>query len=296
MRKVVFLTLAMMTLVCGYLFAAEALQYFNVYKPTEGMTADDIMRIKYFNKYTLFLHDVAYTGKAYFIDKSGAIRERATARKRINLGRGSDGIAYKDLTLFTAPTQVKGLANLSWTYLDPQRQQDVWLWLPSLKKIKKISASAADDSFLGSDFTVEDITTRRFDDETYKLVKEENFTGFTSKFSNKTYYKDEPCFVIEATPKRANWYYVKRLIWIDKKYGTNIYEEKYDAKGQKFQYIFRWCEIHSVDGKEYPVQMFLEGEDLRSGHRTVIVNETVDIDKGLTEEEFTESALSRSRW
>ncbi|MDD5618143.1 MAG: outer membrane lipoprotein-sorting protein [Candidatus Omnitrophica bacterium] len=295
MKRIMFLVLAMITLAWGCLFAEE-LQYFNVYRPKQGMTADEIMQIKYFNKYTLFAHDVFYTGKAYFIEKSGSTRERSTARKRINLGRKSDGIAYKDFTLFTAPTQVKGLGNLSWTYLDPKKQQDVWLWLPSLKKVRKISASAADDSFLGCDFTVEDISTRRFSDETYKMVKEENFSGYTSNFSKKTYYKGTPCYVIEATPKRANWYYAKRLVWIDKQYGTNIYEEKYDAKGNKFQYIFRWSEIHNIGGKEYPVQMFLEGEDLRSGHRTVIINETVDIDKGLSEQDFTESALSRSRW
>lgn len=294
MKKVLFLMLGI-TLVCGYLFAAE-LEYFQVYKPKEGMSADEIMNIKYFNKYTLFAHDVEYTGRAYFIDKSGASRERATARKRINLGRESDGIAYKDLTLFTGPTQVKGLGILSWTYLDFNREQDAWLWLPSLKKIKKISQAASDDSFLGGDFSVEDITTRRFDDETYKLVKEENFPGYTSEFMKKTYYKDTPCFVIEATPKRANWYYAKRIIWVDKNYGTNIYEEKYDARDQKFQSLFRGHEIYNVDGKEYPIQVYLEGKDLRSGHRTEIINDTVKIDQGLAEDEFTEGVLGRSRW
>ncbi|MCX5702186.1 MAG: outer membrane lipoprotein-sorting protein [Candidatus Omnitrophica bacterium] len=294
MKKII-LTLVGMALIASYALAEE-LEYFNVYRPTEGMSADEIMRIKYFNKYTLFAHDVAYTGKAYFIDKSGSIRERGTARKRINLGRKSDGIAYKDLTVFTGPTQVKGLCSLSWTYLNPKRDQDIWVWLPSLKRIRKVSQAASDDSFLGGDFTVEDISTRRFEDETYKLVKEENFPGYTSDFKKETYYKDTPCYVIEATPKRANWYYVKRLIWIDKNYGTNIYDEKYDVKGQKFMTLFRWHEIYNVNGKEYPIQIYLEGKDLRSGHTTEIINETVKIDQGISEEELTESALSRSRW
>ena len=294
MKKMILLLVGM-ALISGYALAEE-LEYFQTYKPKEGMTADEIMQIKYFNKYTLFAHDVSYTGKAYFIDKSGSTRERGTARKRINLGRKSDGIAYKDLTIFTSPTQVKGLASLVWTYMDPKREQDVWLWLPSLKKIRKVSQSSSDDSFLGGDFTVEDITTRRFEDETYKLVKEENFSGYTSEFKKQTYNKDTPCYVIEATPKRANWYYVKRLVWIDKNYGTNIYEEKYDAKGNKFQTLFRGYEVFNVNGKEYPLQMYLEGKDLRTGHSTEIINETVKIDQGLTEEEFSEAALSRSRW
>jgi len=294
MKKIVLL-IAGIILAWSYLYAAE-LEYFQVYKPKEGMSVDEIMQIKYFNKYTLFAHDVSYTGKAYFIDKSGATRERSTARKRLNLGRKSDGIAYKDLTIFTGPTQVKGLCSLVWTYLNPKKEQDVWLWLPSLKKIRKISQAESDDSFLGSDFTNEDITTRRFDDETYKIVKEENFGGYTSDFMKKTYYKDTPCFVIEATPKRANWYYAKRLIWVDKNYGTNIYEEKYDTNGKKFMTLLRWHEIYNVNGKEYPLQMFLEGRDLRSGHITEIINETVKIDQGISEEELTEQALSRSRW
>ena len=291
-----------MLLICGLIFLsagmvlAEELAYFKIYKPKPGMGADEIMKIKYFNKYTLFTHDVSYTGKAYFINKSGATRERSTARKRINLCRKSDGLAYKDLVLFTGPTQVKGLGILTWTYLDPEREQEGWLWVPSLSKIRKISASEADDSFMGADFTNEDITLRRFDDETYKLVREENFPGYHSEFKNQTYYKDTPCYVIEAAPKRANWYYSKRLIWIDKNYGVNIYEEKFDAKGNKFMTLFRQHEIYNVEGEEFPLQIFLEGKDLRSGHQTAIINETVDINKGLSENEFTEAALGRSRW
>ena len=294
MKKLI-LVLAGLALLTGYCLAQE-LEYFKLYRPAAGMSADEIMRIKYFNKYALFAHDLFYTGKAYFIDKSGATRERTTARERINLGRKSDGIAYKDFTLFTGPLQVKGMGILSWTYLDPTREQDAWIWLPSLKKVRKISASQSDDSFLGSDFTVEDISTRRFEDETYKLVKEENFPGCTSEFKKTTYYKDEPCFVIEATPKRANWYYAKRLVWVDKKYGNNIYEEKYDSKGQKFQTIFRWYEVYNVDGQEFPLQMYLEGKNLRTGHTTEIINDTANINKGLPEEDFTEAALARQRW
>lgn len=294
MKRIILLLMGV-TLIWGYAWAG-GLEYLQVYKPKEGMSADEIMRIKYFNKYTLFAHDVEYTGKAYFIDKSGATRERSTARKRINLGRQTDGLAYKDIVFFTAPTQVKGLGILTWTYLDPKKDQDAWLWLPSLKKIRKISQAEADDSFMGSDFTIEDITTRRFEDETYKLIKVENFAGYTSEFMNKTYYKDNPCYVIEATPKRANWYYSKRIIWIDKNYGTNIYEEKFDAKGKEFQTIFRWHEIYKVDGKDFPIQIYLEGKNLRSGHTTEIINETVKINQGIPESEFTETVLSRSRW
>jgi len=164
MKKIV-LFLAAMILVAGSAFALD-LEYFQVYTPKDGMSADEIMQIEYFVKYTLFAHDVYLEGKAYFVDKSGSVLEKATLRERITLGRKPDDIAYKDLAMFTAPPQVKGLATLTWTYMDPKRQQDSWVWIPSLKKIRKISAANGDDTFMGSDFTVEDILTRRFDDET----------------------------------------------------------------------------------------------------------------------------------
>jgi hypothetical protein len=288
------LLLAGVALIAGYAFAAE-LEYFQLYTPKEGMNADEIMQVEYFVKYTLFAHDASFNGKAYFIDKSGFTREKETSRIRITLGRRSDDVAYKDLVMFTTP-QVKGLATLTWTYMDPDRQQDSWLWLPSQRKIRKISAANSDDSFLGSDFTAEDILTRRFNDETYTLLKEENFKGYDCAFDKKTYRKDAPCFVIEAKPKRSPWYYVRRTVWVDKATGAGFYEEQYDATGRMFKTIYKDFQIFTVNGKEYPIQVMLEGKDLRTGHRTVIVNSDTKLDQGLSEELFSQRALMQSRW
>jgi len=293
MKKLV-LFLTAIAFLWGYSWAAE-LEYFRVYKPKEGMTADEVMQVEYFVKYTKFAHDVRMEGKAYFIDKSGSVREKETARMRITLGRKSDDIAYKDIVMFTSP-QVKGLATLSWTYLDPKRQQNVWLWVPSLKKIRKISAANADDSFMGADFTNEDILTRRFEDETYTFLRDEKFKGYTCGFDKKTYYQDAPCFVIEAKPKRSPWYYSKRVLWVDKKTGGGIYEEKYDQLGRKFMTLFKSFVIYNVNAKEYPAQVLLEGKDLRTGHSTVITNTDIKFDQGLSEDLFTERALMQSRW
>jgi hypothetical protein len=292
--KKLFLLFIALILVSGYALADE-LEYFQVHKPKVGMTADEIMRIEYFIKYTEFCHDTKMLGKAYFIDKSGFVREKETARMRITLGRKSDDMAYKDIAMFTSP-QVKGLAALTWTYMNPQRQNDSWLWVPSLRKIRKISAANSDDSFMGSDFSVEDITTRRFEDETYTLLKEENFTGYTCEFDKQTYYKDTPSYVIECRPKRSPWYYSKRILWVDKNTGGGFYEEKYDPKGKMFMTIFKKFEIFKVNGKDYPTQVLLEGKDLRTGHRTVILNDNIKFDQGLSEELFSERALMQTRW
>lgn len=294
MKKIVLLVL-FLAFSCGYAVSAE-LEYFKVYKPREGMSADEIMEIKYFNKYTLFAHDYQSIGDVVFIEKDGSKRNRRFSRQRIILGRVSDELSYKDLIMFTEPTSVKGLATLTWNYMGTNRDQDVWLWLPSLRKIRKVSASEADDSFMGGDVTVEEVTSRRFSDETYKLTGEEKFKGYTSIFDGKVFHQDEPCYVIECTPKRKPWYYSKRVIYVSKNFGGNILDEIYDPNGKLYRTLFRGWVIMNVNGKEYAAQNRVEANDLRTGHKTIMIFDEIKFDQGLSEDIFTEKTLMRQRW
>lgn len=294
MNKLILLILSVV-LVSGVAFAIE-LEYYKVYQPKEGMTADEIMQIKYHNKYSLFAHDYKLPKSLiFYVEKSGFTRTKEAIRERIVLA-GKNGVSYKDIIVLTEPTQAKGLAVLTWTYENPDRDQDTWLWIPSLKKIRKISASEADDSFMGSDFTVEEVSTRRFGDETYKLIGEKNFSGYTFEHTGELKYKGTPCFVIEATSKKSPWYYSKRIVWIDKETGGNIFDEYYDANGKLFKTLFREWAWYKPESKKYPMQLALEVKDLRSGHRTVILNPDPDYDVGLSERDFTEKTLERSKW
>ncbi|RKY30192.1 MAG: hypothetical protein DRP74_07490 [Candidatus Omnitrophota bacterium] len=291
--KIVFLIMAML-LFTGLAYAD--LEYHKVYKPQAGMTADQIMEIKYFNKYSLFANDYESVGDVVFMEKDGSTRNRRFLRQRIILGRASDDVSYKDLVMFTEPTSVKGLATLTWNYMNPKRDQDVWLWLPSLRKIRKVSASQANDSFMGGDFTAEEITSRRFTDETYKLIGEENFKGYTSLFDGKVYHKDEPCYVIECVPVRSPWYYSKRITYVSKNFGGNIFDEIYDPNGKLFRTIFRGWIIVDVGGNKYPAQNWVEGHDLRTEHKTIIIFDEIKFNQGLSEDIFTQKTLMRQRW
>jgi hypothetical protein len=295
MMKKIMLLVAMLVAILSSAFAAD-LEYFKVYKPKEGMTVDEIMRIKYHNKYSLFAHDYQSVGDVVFIEKDGSKRNRRFLRQRIILGRPSDDVSYKDSVMFTQPTSVKGLATLTWNYINPNRDQDVWLWLPSLRKIRKVSAGQADDSFMGSDFTNEEITSRRFEDETYKLIGEENFKGYNSLYDGKVYHKDEPVYVIECMPKTNPWYYSKRITYVSKNFGGNILDEIYDPNGTMYRTLFRGWIIIDVNGKEYPAQNRVEGHDLRTGHKTVIIFDEIKFDQGLSEDIFTQKTLMRQSW
>ncbi|MFC1704114.1 outer membrane lipoprotein-sorting protein [Candidatus Omnitrophota bacterium] len=284
-------------LVLGIVSAqAQDLEYFKVYTPQSGMSADEIMQIKYHNKYSIYAHDYNSTSIIKYIDPSGFTRTKEAIRKRIVLA-GENGISYKDLIVVTEPTLSKGLAVLTWTYEDVTRDQDTWLWIPSLKKVRKISASEDDDAFMGSDLTVEEVSTRRLEDEDYSLLREDTFGGYVYEETGETKFEGEACFVIECIPKKPHWYYSKRVIWVSKDTGGNIFEEYYDKNGTLFKTIFRdWIWFDRGDGTMYPIQENVEGKDLRTGHRTIVALADSKYDEGASEGDFTVRILERSKW
>lgn len=265
------------------------------WKPHPGMSADDLMRINLYVKFTKFAKDYKGIGLIKLINKKGFVRNRDWGRYRILLGKESDMFDYKDLVVILGPQNIKGLSVLTWTYLDPEKDQEIWLWLPSLRKVRRVSQSEADDPFMGSEFTTEEMSTRKWEDETYKMIGEKPFGGYTSTINNKTYHKGTDCYVIEAKPKRENWYYSKRLVWLDKRFAGLIFDEVYDAAGRSWKTFV----------KEYAIwedgclpQIFLEGKDQLTGHITIIGFEEKDImfNSDLKEGFFTERTLMRSKW
>ncbi len=275
---------------------AQNLEYGKLYSVEEGMSADDIMRIVYHNKYSLFAQDYNLPKTTIlYVAKDGFTRSKEAIRQRL-IKAGEAGISYKDIVLVTYPTQTKGLAVLTWTYEDTGRDQDTWLWIPSLKKVRKVSASESDDAFMGSDFTVEEVSTRAFEDEIYTLVGTKEFPGYTFEQTGEVLFKGSPCFVIEAVPNKPHWYYSKRVVWVDKKTGGNILDEYYDKNGKLFKTLFREWVFYKPESKKYPEQKRLECKDLRTGHRTVILNENEEYDVGLEENLFTAKRLERMKW
>lgn len=291
--KRLFLFLGFLVASGGVLFANTA-EFHKFYLPREGMSAQEIMRIAYHNKYSLFAEDFHQTGQTLYVEPSGFTLKRDWVRSRIV--KGIDNISYKDIIFITYPAELKGLAVLSWAYQDPRKEQDSWLWIPSLRKVNKISSAESDDAFMGSDLTVQDVSTRQFEDETYKLAGEKNFAGYKLEQTGQVKYADKPCFVVEASPVRSPWYYSKRIVWIDKETGGEIFEEFFDRKGRAFKTVFHeWAWI-AVGGAKYPAQVTLECKDLRTGHRTVVLMDDTEFNTKLPEEGFTAATLARSRW
>lgn len=266
-----------------------------VTKPYPGISADDLMKINIDIKFTKFAQDYKGIGFVKLINKKGFTRTRKWGRYRILLNKRSEVIDYKDLVIILGPENIKGLSVLTWTYLDPQKDQEVWLWLPSLRKIRRVSQSEEDDPFMGSEFTTEEMSTRKWEDETYKMIGEKKFGGYLSEYNGKTYYKDTDCYVLEAKPKRKEWYYSKRVIWLDKRHAGLIFDEVYDPAGRKWKTFLK--EYGMWENGCLP-QLFLEGKDQFTGHMSVIgfKEENIKFNSNLKESFFTERTLMRSKW
>jgi hypothetical protein len=264
-------------------------------KPSSGLSADDLMKLDYYIKFTKFAQDYTGIGFIKLIDKKGFTRTRDWGRYRIVLNKRSPLFDYKDLIVILGPQNIKGLSVLTWNYLDPQKDQEIWLWLPSLRKVRRVSQSEADDPFMGSEFTTEEMSTRKWEDETYRMIGEKKLEGKISRVNGKTYYKDTDCYVVEAVPKRKDWYYSKRIMWLDKGFGALLFDEVYDPAGRRWKTFIK--EYDLWENGCIP-QMFLEGEDQFSGHVTSIEFDKKDIkfNTNLEEGFFTEKTLMRSKW
>jgi hypothetical protein len=127
------------------------------------------------------------------INKGGSERVR-----KIKQFTKDFGDVEKSIMFFTAPADVKNTSFMNWTYDDPDKSDDQWIYLPALKKVKRISSDSKSDYFMGSDFTYDDLGDRKLDDDTHTLLREETIDGID-------YY------VVESIPKDEDYMYSKTV-------------------------------------------------------------------------------------
>ncbi|MEO0443540.1 MAG: outer membrane lipoprotein-sorting protein [Pseudomonadota bacterium] len=106
----------------------------------------------------------------------------------------------KSLNIFDHPRDVKGTAFLSFS--NPVGADDQWLYLPALKRVKRIASRNKSGPFMGSEFAYEDLTSFEVEKYTYKFIREEACAGGN-------------CFVVEQYPVDKYSGYTRRVVWID---------------------------------------------------------------------------------
>lgn len=186
----------------------------------------------------------------------------------------------KILIRFLEPADVKGVGLLTIEHSD--RDDDQWLYLPALKKVRRISSSDQGDSFMGTDYTYEDIRSEKLDKHVYNLIGEEVIDG-------------NECYIIEALPadeqQKKDSGYSRRELWLRKDLFLRVYAKYYNKKGEHFKTEVRKDIVEAAPGMYRPNLM--EMKNLKTGHMTRITFDDRKLNSGLDDKLFTERMLKR---
>ena len=216
------------------------------------------------------------------ITDSGNRRTRVLTMLRKNDARSKN---QKYFMYFHEPGDVRGTAFLVWKYSD--RDDDRWIFIPAVNMIRRVAAKDSRSSFVGSDFSYEDVSGRDLGDDTHTMLREEKLG-------------EADCYVIESVPK-AGADYIKKLRWIDKKTFHPLKEEYYDAQNQLAR-VFTADKVEVLgagSGKNgHPTVTKRTMKNVKSGHRTEVTFVDVSYDVGIDDNVFAQHSLESppARW
>lgn len=223
------------------------------------------------------------------ITSDGKQRTRSLTMLRLNGASHAmnmpGGAEQKYFLYFREPSDVRRMTFLVWKY--PEKEDDRWIYVPALDLVRRVAASDKRSSFVGSDFTYEDISGRDISADTHKFLREEKLGS-------------NDCYVIESTPKET-LDYVRRIAWIDKTTYLPLKEEYYDLQNELAR-VFTADKIENVasggGSGAIPTVLKRTMRNVKSGHRTEVTFKSVSFNVGLTDDIFTERYLRQapSKW
>ena len=189
-----------------------------------------------------------------------------------------DGGGDKSLTLFDSPRDVKGTAFLSFTHAT--EPDDQWLYLPALKRVKRISSRNKSGSFMGSEFAYEDLSSQEVDKFRYKWLRDEALDG-------------KQTTVVEYYPAYKDSGYTRQVVWIDSEIRRVVRIEYYDRKNALLKTL-------TMDGYRQYLDKHWRADTMhmvnhQTGKSTAIEWSDYRFDTGLTDRDFDRSALKRTR-
>lgn len=214
-------------------------------------------------------------------DAAGRERTRTLQTRSMHFDGG-----LKQLLIFEAPADVKNAGLLSIDYKDAAATDDQWLYLPSLGRSTRIAAGDKSGSFMGTDLTYADMTSKDPDAYSYVMV------------DANAEVDGEACWLIEATPKtekeKGETGYLKTQLWVSKSRLLTLQVKAWVISGKRMKYT-KFTDVEQVDGVWIPKTVTVR--TLRNGElesqsilrlREVALNQA-----SVTEADFTEQRLER---
>ncbi len=240
------------------------------------LTPVDVMQKNFVvNKVTDSISDATFT----LINSGGQERVRKTYGTTKLQANGVDNMR---MTRFLSPADIKDTVSLLIEHGD--KDDDIWIYLPALHKVRRMAASNKKDSFVGTDFSYGDVIGHKVGEWNHTQVAEEVVDG-------------QPCYVIESLPKtdaiRDSSGYSKRKGWIRKDNFVSIKAEFWDESGQLLK-TSAFTDVREVDPAKHRWQaMKLQADNVQSGHRTIIQYGDFKVNQKVKDDYFTTRYMER---
>jgi hypothetical protein len=179
---------------------------------------------------------------------------------------------------------VKETGFLTYDYDDADKDDDQWLYLPALKKTKRIASGDKSGSFMGSDFTYADLTTRELDHYDYTFLKEDEVGG-------------HEVWIVQAIPNTEDEIeetgYTKSIFFVRQDNDVVIRSKNWVKKGRREKY-FEVKKLEQIDGIWVATEMHMATKKgTTTLHRTVIRASDVRFNQDLAESQFTVRQLEK---
>ena len=219
---------------------------------------------------------VSYTSEIKMIlrNRQGQESVREIRSKTLEV----EGDGDKSLTIFDKPRDVKGTALLSFTH--KEGADDQWLYLPALKRVKRISSNNKSGPFMGSEFAYEDITSQEVEKYTYKYIRDDKLDG-----------KD--VFVMERYPVDKKSGYTRQIAWMDQAEYIALKIEFFDRKNAQLKTLI-FKDYNQYKGKFWrPGEMYMENH--QTGKSTRLLQSNYNFDVELNDRDFDKNSLKRVR-
>jgi len=194
------------------------------------------------------------------------------------MGLEVDGDGDKGLSIFDEPADVRGTAML--TYSHKVDTDDQWLYLPALKRVKRIASRNKSGPYMGSEFAYEDLGSQEVEKYTYKYLRDEVFQGMDS-------------FVIERDPVDKYSGYTRQVTWIDKAEYRPLKTDFYDRKNTLLKTLTFIGYKKYLENHWRPSEMFMENH--QTGKTTRIIWKNYRFRTGLKDNDFQVNDLKRAR-
>ncbi|MDB5956951.1 efflux RND transporter permease subunit [Ramlibacter sp.] len=211
-------------------------------------------------------------------NRNGESRRRTTSSYTKLQPNGSDNMR---LVKFLSPSDINGTATLMVEHAD--RDDDLWVYLPALKKVRRLAAANKKDSFVGTDFSYGDMIGFKVGEWTHRLVREEQVDGV-------------PCDVIESLPKqesvKTDSGYSRRLTWVRKDTFVAVQIDVWDVAGQPLKRM-TFADLKPAGSAGKWQAMRMSAANLQTGHSTVIEYTKFEADRGIGNEYFSPRSLEQ---